>query len=86
VAERIRERTETTIIPLRPGLTGRLTVSIGYAVAPDDSTERVLLVKAADDALYRAKLAGRNRVVGRAPLKGPVARTAASSQRKAASA
>jgi diguanylate cyclase (GGDEF)-like protein len=65
VAERIRERTETTIIPLGPGLTGRLTVSIGYAVAPDDSTERVLLMKAADDALYRAKLAGRNRVVGR---------------------
>ena len=69
VAERIRERTETTIIPLGPGLTGRLKVSIGYAVAPDDSTERVLLMKAADDALYRAKLGGRNRVVGRAPLK-----------------
>ncbi len=69
VAERIRERTETTIIPLGPGLTGRLKVSIGYAVAPDDSTERVLLMKAADDALYRAKLAGRNRVVGRGPLK-----------------
>jgi diguanylate cyclase (GGDEF)-like protein len=69
VAERIRERTETTIIPLGPGLTGRLKVSIGYAIAPDDSSERVLLLKAADDALYRAKLAGRNRVVGRAPLK-----------------
>jgi diguanylate cyclase (GGDEF)-like protein len=68
VAERIRERTETTIIPLAPGLTGRLTVSIGYAVAPDDGDERVLLLKAADDALYRAKLAGRNRVVGREPL------------------
>jgi diguanylate cyclase (GGDEF)-like protein len=66
VAERIRERTETTIIPLGPGLTGRLTVSIGYAVAPEDSTERVLLMKAADDALYRAKLGGRNRIVGRA--------------------
>ena len=69
VAERIRERTETTIIPLRPGLTGRLTVSIGIAVAPDDGNERVLLLKAADDALYRAKLAGRNRVMGRAPAK-----------------
>jgi diguanylate cyclase (GGDEF)-like protein len=68
VAERIRERTETTIIPLRPGLTGRLKVSIGYSVAPDDSSERVLLMKAADDALYRAKLAGRNQVVGRTPL------------------
>jgi diguanylate cyclase (GGDEF)-like protein len=65
VAERIRERTETTIIPLRPGLTGRMTVSIGIAIAPDDGTERVLLLKAADDALYRAKLAGRNNVMGR---------------------
>jgi len=68
VAERIRERTESTIIPLGPGQTGRLTVSIGYAVAPDDSPERVLLMKAADDALYRAKLGGRNRIVGREPL------------------
>jgi diguanylate cyclase (GGDEF)-like protein len=72
VAERIRERTETTIIPLGPGLTGRLKVSVGYAVAPDDGQERVLLLKAADDALYRAKLAGRNRVVGRAPAKPSV--------------
>jgi diguanylate cyclase (GGDEF)-like protein len=82
VAERIRERTETTIIPLAPGLTGRLTVSIGIAVAPDEGNERVLLLKAADDALYRAKLGGRNRVVGRAPLvtaakRGPRAATKA---------
>ena len=88
VAERIRERTESTIIPLGPGQTGRLTVSIGVAVTPDDGTERALLMKAADDALYRAKLGGRNRVVGRPQLeavstngtkparrqKGPVAR------------
>jgi diguanylate cyclase (GGDEF)-like protein len=80
VAERIRERTETTIIPLAPGLTGRLTVSIGYAVAPDDGDERVLLLKAADDALYRAKLAGRNRVVGRAPM--PEAVTAMNARRR----
>jgi len=74
VAERIRERTETTIIPLAPGQTGRLTVSIGYAVAPDDGDERVLLLKAADDALYRAKLAGRNQSVGRPPT--PAGKTA----------
>jgi diguanylate cyclase (GGDEF)-like protein len=84
VAERIRERTETTIIPLGPGLTGRLTVSIGYAVAPDDSAERVLLMKAADDALYRAKLAGRNRVVGREPLPLEAAAMAARSRRRKA--
>ena len=63
VAERIRERTESTIIPLGPGQTGRLTVSIGIAIAPNDGTERVALLKAADEALYRAKKAGRNRVV-----------------------
>ena len=65
VAERIRVRTESTIIPLGPGLTGRLTVSIGIAAAPDDGAQRVGLLKAADEALYRAKLAGRNRVVSR---------------------
>jgi diguanylate cyclase (GGDEF)-like protein len=65
VAERIRERTESTIIPLGPGLTGHLTVSIGIAAAPDDGAQRVTLLKAADEALYRAKLAGRNRVVTR---------------------
>ena len=80
VAERIRERTETTIIPLAPGKTGRLTVSIGYAVAPDDGDERVLLLKAADDALYRAKLAGRNRVVGRPAL--PEAKAAMQARRR----
>jgi diguanylate cyclase (GGDEF)-like protein len=65
VAERIRERTETTIIPLGPGKTGRLTVSIGVAVVPEDGTDRVMILKAADAALYQAKLAGRNRVVVR---------------------
>jgi diguanylate cyclase (GGDEF)-like protein len=65
VAERIRERIETTIIPLGPGKTGRLTVSIGIAAAPDDGVELVTLLRAADEALYRAKLGGRNRVVTR---------------------
>jgi hypothetical protein len=32
-------------------------------VAPEDGAQRVMLLRAADDALYRAKLAGRNRVV-----------------------
>lgn len=86
VAERIRERTESTIIPLGPGQTGRLTVSIGFAVTPDDGTERVLLMKAADDALYRAKLAGRNKVVGRAPLEVMSTNGAHASRRRKAAA
>ena len=65
VAERIRERTEATIIPLGPGQTGRLTVSIGIALLPDDGIEPPVLLKVADEALYRAKLGGRNRVVSR---------------------
>jgi diguanylate cyclase (GGDEF)-like protein len=71
VAERIRERTESTIVPLGPGSTGRLTVSIGIAAAPIDGAQRVTLLKAADEALYRAKLGGRNRVVGREGWNSP---------------
>lgn len=76
IAERIRERTETTIIPLGPGQTGRLTVSVGIAAAPDDGLDRVGLLRAADEALYRAKLAGRNCVIPSASSAATVRRTA----------
>lgn len=71
VAERIRERTESTIIPLAPGLTGHLTVSIGIANAPEDGSRRSALLKRADEALYRAKQEGRNRVVHASSLLAP---------------
>lgn len=41
---------------------GRLTISIGVATYPADATDEVALVRAADQALYRAKQNGRNRV------------------------
>jgi diguanylate cyclase (GGDEF)-like protein len=41
---------------------GRLTVSIGLATFPDDGANYEDLLKQADDALYRAKREGRNRV------------------------
>jgi diguanylate cyclase (GGDEF)-like protein len=44
----------------QPG--GRLTVSVGVATFKDDATNADELVKKADDALYRAKEGGRNRV------------------------
>ena len=64
VADRIRIRTEATIIALGPGLTGRLTVSVGVGSAPADGTDGPSVMRTVDAALYRAKTSGRNLVVG----------------------
>ena len=37
------------------------TISIGVASFPDDGTDLIQLVAAADEALYRAKVSGKNR-------------------------
>ena len=42
---------------------GRVTVSGGVAVFPDDAEDAQILVEAADRNLYRAKERGRNRIV-----------------------
>lgn len=42
---------------------GKLTISMGIATFPDDAMTLDALVKIADQRLYRAKKAGRNRVV-----------------------
>jgi diguanylate cyclase (GGDEF)-like protein len=64
LAERIRARVEALAIPLDPNRPGRrLTISIG--VAGSRTVEQLSaesLVAAADQALYRAKQGGRNRV------------------------
>ena len=59
VAERLRERIEKINIP---GF-GNITTSIGIATFPFHANSRTELFRAADDALYAAKRAGRNRVV-----------------------
>jgi diguanylate cyclase (GGDEF)-like protein len=48
----------------QPG--GRVTVSGGVAVFPEDAAEAQPLIEAADRNLYRAKEAGRNRIVSAA--------------------
>ena len=61
VAEEIRRRFEQAGlekdgIPLRP------TISIGVAAFPADGEDLTALIEAADEALYQAKAAGKNRV------------------------
>lgn len=65
VAERMRATVEALAVP-RPGLDPppRVTVSIGVATrVPADGDDADTVVKAADEALYRAKAEGKNRVV-----------------------
>jgi diguanylate cyclase (GGDEF)-like protein len=62
-AERLRERISTQSFDIGAGRIVRLTVSIGIATFPSAgvaSTED--LIARADEALYRAKAAGRNQV------------------------
>lgn len=64
VAQRIQERLAAMEIAHAAGEEGRITLSIGIATtAPADGESSESLLSAADDALYRAKHAGRNRVV-----------------------
>lgn len=59
----VRKRIEE--YPFEGGATqplGKVTISGGVAVFPDDASEQVELMQAADNALYRAKTGGRNQV------------------------
>ena len=62
VAERIRMRIQAMTIPIGPGESVRVTVSLGGAFAPQWVRSSPLLwVERADQQLYRAKSEGRNR-------------------------
>ncbi|WP_297445505.1 GGDEF domain-containing protein [Desulfurobacterium sp.] len=61
LAERIRKAVENMLIKTSDGREVRITVSLGVAERkPGESLEKV--IKKADEALYRAKKGGRNRV------------------------
>lgn len=63
VAEKIRESVAEHLFPDAGGERGcRLTVSLGLATYPTNGTDREALLREADDALYRAKSGGKNRV------------------------
>lgn len=60
IAERLRQNVEDHPFLLPDGTTLKMTISVGSATYPD--FEDSLLVEKADQALYEAKAAGRNRV------------------------
>ena len=64
IAERLRNMIEWCRFPkeeTQPD--GKITVSIGVSAFPDDGDSAEGVLHAADEALYEAKRAGRNRVV-----------------------
>ncbi|HEC78097.1 MAG TPA: diguanylate cyclase [candidate division WOR-3 bacterium] len=62
VSERIRTEVERAMLLIRGAGRKRLTVSIGVATYPGDAEDFIDLVKVADEALYKAKQHGKNRV------------------------
>lgn len=67
LAERVRAAFATSPITLTSGQAIDLTVSIGVAAFPEDAGDEEGLIAAADQALYAAKQAGRNRVCAGRP-------------------
>jgi diguanylate cyclase len=64
VAEEIRKRVEAHVFPASTSdltQTMHITISLGVATFPDDSSTALEVVQKADQALFRAKLSGRNR-------------------------
>lgn len=62
MAERIRQEIENMVLHNENGPV-RITLSLGLAVYPGHGTDKERLISRADQALYRAKKQGRNRVV-----------------------
>src|SRR6266540_933987 len=63
-AEQLREEAAKLKLEHNDRWLGSVTVSIGVAAFPDHAQEAKALLRCADEALYDAKAAGRDRVVG----------------------
>ncbi|PZP29111.1 MAG: diguanylate cyclase [Roseateles depolymerans] len=71
LAELIRQDVESQAVPIEGGPDAHITISAGVAtVFPDEEHAPQVLIAQADEALYRAKNSGRNRVVVWTPAPG----------------
>ncbi len=62
-AERIRQLVEKKAFAISDNATINITLSVGLACYPDDAANAEMLIACADEALYKAKDNGRNRVI-----------------------
>lgn len=85
VAENIRRAVEQMIVEIGPGRFARITTSVGVASTTTTGYDRMALLRAADQALYEAKRAGRNRVevIASSVTSSPARRRVASERRRA---
>ncbi len=66
IAEKIRQAVAETVVEY-DGVKLKVAVSLGVAAFPQHATGRKSLIKAADAAMYRSKLKGKNRVTAWEP-------------------
>ncbi len=64
LAERLREAIATMPVRYMDGFLPRVTISVGISAYPGSGLQPQDLLRRADEALYRAKEAGRNCVCG----------------------
>jgi diguanylate cyclase (GGDEF)-like protein len=72
-AEELRARVEALVVRYLEGNLPKITICIGVAAFPDSGDNPQAVLKAADEALYRAKEAGRNRVEVSPTINAPAA-------------
>ena len=71
IAERIRQVIGMTKFLESQKIDARISASIGIAAYPESADDVRSLIASADQAMYRAKALGKNRVVSASPLSSP---------------